>query len=568
MEPESRTLELARRRGFIWPAFELYGGAAGFYDYGPLGATLKHNIESKWRQFYVIQEGFHEIESTTVTPEPVFIASGHVSSFTDPLVECQECHTFFRADHIVEEAIGDSENLPEAPSDEMIDSLIHKHNIKCPECDGAFGEVHHSTLMFKTHTGPGTRRVAYLRPETAQAMFVDFQRLLRYNRDKLPFGAAQIGRAYRNEISPRQGVIRLREFTLAEVEIFIDPRERSHPGLSDVESMVIPFLSIEHQERDGEAEEMTIGESLRRGVIQHEYVAYHIARTHQFLVSVGIHPEKLRFRQHLSTERAHYASDCWDAEILTERYDWVEVVGIADRTNYDLGSHSDHAQSDLSVFIPYDEPRTVERIVITPNMGIIGPKFKDKAQKVVEALKALDESKIEQDPVEIMVDGELLQIGHNLFECEKRTETVSGESIIPHVIEPSYGIDRIVYGVLEHSFHTEMVEGEERVVLRLLSHIAPVQVAVLPLLSQERMMSKALEIRDMLIKQGFIVEYDDSGTIGRRYRRQDEIGTPCCITIDHDTLEDDTVTIRDRDTMEQVRVLIAELDEKLAEHGF
>ncbi|MDI6810450.1 MAG: glycine--tRNA ligase [archaeon] len=468
---KDETVELARRRGFLWQAFEIYGGAAGFYDYGPLGALLKRRVEEKWRDFYR-REGFYEIETTTVAPREIFEASGHLESFTDQAVVCKHCKSFFR--------IGENVRV----------------GVNCPECGGELEAAGEFNLMFQTRIGvskgerderAGKKSEGYLRPETAQGIFTNFQRLLRFNRDKLPFGVMQIGRAYRNEISPRQSLIRLREFTLAEVEVFVDPDEKKkHPRFEDVKDRTLRMVPS-----TGEEGEKSVGEVVSSGIIVNEYLGYHIARVNEFLESIGIPRAKIRFRQHHRDEMAHYASDCWDAEFLSDRYGWMEIVGVADRGDYDLSSHSSLSSVDMSVH--------------------------------AESAK-----------------------------------------IIPHVIEPSYGIDRIIYALLESSFYEERVGTENRRVLRFKREIAPIQAAVFPLLNRDELKIKAREVFQMLRDASFIVEYDDSGSIGRRYRRQDEIGTPSCITIDYETLDNDTVTVRERDTMKQVRVPIAGLKEVLA----
>ncbi len=561
-----QVIELAKRRGFIWNSFELYGGTAGFYDYGPLGAMLKRRVENIWRDIFVINEGYYEIEAPTIGIEDIFIASGHVGGFSDPLTECQKCHEAFRADHLVKDVVDNPDTLS---ADELTE-VISKNNIRCPECGGKLGKVYEFNLMFKTSIGPGGKRAGYLRPETAQGMFVDFPRLLKFYRDHLPFGATQIGKAYRNEISPRQGVIRLREFTQAEAEIFIDPRNKTHPKFKEIEDIVLNLYSQEGQAA-GESKKMSIKEAVEKGIIAHEFLGYCLAITHRFLVRVGISPDKLRFRQHMKDEMAHYAADCWDAEILSERFGWVEVVGIADRTDYDLKAHAKQSETELTVYVPYDKPKKVKRFVVTPNMGIIGPKFKGKTGTVVNALKMLKQEAV-GDTIELTIDGEVVKIEKDAIKFESTIEEVHGENIIPHVIEPSFGIDRIMYSLLEHSYFEEeagkeVAEGtekeeeaeEKRIVLRLMPEVAPVQAAVLPLLAREELMEPANDIVKRLRTKGILVAYDDSGTIGRRYRRNDEIGTPYSITVDYQTLEDGTVTIRDRDTMKQVRAGMSDI---------
>ncbi len=563
-----QVLELAKRRGFLWNSFELYGGTAGFFDYGPLGAMLKRRVENIWRDIFVINEGYYEIEAPTIGIEDIFIASGHVGGFSDPLTECQKCHEDFRADHLVKDII---EN-PDTLSSEELTDIIGKNNVRCPECGGKLGNVYEFNLMFKTAIGPGGKRIGYLRPETAQGMFVDFPRLVKFYRDHLPFGATQIGKAYRNEISPRQGVIRLRVFTQAEAEIFIDPRDKTHPKFKEVADLAMNLYS-QNGQVSGETTKMSLGDAVKNGIIAHEFLAYCLAMTYQFLVRVGVSPEKLRFRQHMKDEMAHYAADCWDAEILSDRFGWVEVVGIADRTDFDLKAHAKQSEKELSVYVSYDTPRKVQKFVVKPDMGVLGPMFKGKAGKVANALKALRPEELSGDVIEVTVDGEKIKIDKKSVKFETVTEEIHGENIIPHVIEPSFGIDRITYSLLEHSYFEEETkekaddEEEEnegkRIVLRLPPEVAPVQAAVLPLLSRDELRKPGNEIVGKLRKAGILVAFDDSGTIGRRYRRNDEIGTPYSITVDYRTLEDDTVTIRDRDTMKQVRAPVSDIEKNV-----
>ncbi len=597
MDKYEKVFELAKRRGFLWNSFELYGGSRGFYDYGPLGSTLKRRIEQIWREFYVIQEGHMEIECPTIGIEDVFIASGHVGGFSDPLCECMNCKEAFRADHLVENVMDAAGTL----SAEDLTKVIKEKGITCPECGGEFGDAYEFNLMFKTIIGPGTGRQGYLRPETAQGMFVDFQRLSRFYRDKLPFGAVQIGKSYRNEIAPRQGVIRLREFTQAECEIFVDPRNKKHPNFERFADRELVLYSQEAQQK-GESIRMTVRDAVKAGVIAHEVLGYNIALTNEFLTKVGVNPAKLRFRQHLKDEMAHYAIDCWDAEIETDRFGWVEIVGIADRTDYDLKAHARVSKTELYVYVEYDEPEMVTRFTVKPNMGKLGPVFKGKAKAVADALKQLSEEELSKDEIKVTVDGEELTVSSDMVSFAEETVKVSGENVIPHVIEPSYGIDRIFYGVMEHAYDEENVaqkatesglkgteeaekgsetgkegkdienegsdaEGEEeaRLVMHFSSAVAPVQVAVLPLLTRKELADPAKEIVAKLREKTLLVNYDDSGTIGRRYRRNDEIGTPYSVTVDYDTLEDGTVTIRDRDSMRQVRAPIEGIENMLYE---
>jgi glycyl-tRNA synthetase len=538
--------EMLVRRGYLWQSFEIYGGMAGFVDYGPLGNGLRRSLENLWREYFVINERAIEIDTPTIGIEDVFIASGHASSFTDVAIECESCGKIFRADHYIKEKLG----IETEETAEFVREVLSTYNLKC-ECGGRFKDPENFNLMFSTTIGPGKGKPGYLRPETAQGIFINFKRIADYFRDKLPFGVCQIGRAYRNEISPRQGVIRLREFNQAELEYFTHPGNKKHPLFKKYNNLKIPLVDKNDVEHN-----ITLREAVEKGIIAHELLAYFIGKTADFLIRAGIKKELLRFRQHKDDERAHYAVDCWDAEAKTS-YGWIEIVGIADRGDYDLTRHKKYSKEDLSIFISYDNPiiRKVKKVI--PKMSELGPTFRGKAKKIANALE--NYSGEIGESIELDVDGERIKVERKFFDVVETEEKIFGERIVPHVIEPSFGLDRITYAILEHSFDKDVVDGEERYVLRLKRWMAPVQVAVLPLLSKEPFTSKAEEIVQILKNSGFFTERDDSGSIGRRYRRYDEIGTPFCVTIDHQTFEDSTVTIRDRDTTEQVRVKIDEL---------
>lgn len=541
-------MDLARRRGFVWPTSECYGSVAGLIDYGPLGTMLKRRIEDTWRNFFVIQEGYYEIECPTLGQEAIYIASGHVKGFSDKMCQCPHCQEYLRADHIAEEhQITGAATLQEKELAECIASL------PCPACGEILGhiEVFSFNLMFQTTIGPGSQRRGYLRPETAQGIFTDFGRLLRFYRDKLPFGTVQIGKSYRNEISPRQGMIRLREFSQAEAEIFVHPQEKNHPHFARYADYAFPLLSSPHQQEGQGAEVYTMQDAVAKGVIANEYVAYYLALTHEILTTVGVNPQKLRFRQHLPDERAHYAEDCWDAEIYSERFGWVETVGIADRTDYDLKAHETHSGQRFSVFVPFEKPQKVQKKRIVANMGVLGPKYRGKAKAIADAL---DNAEPGPDGADVTIDGEIIHIPSDLYEIREEEIEVRGKDIRPHVIEPSFGIDRMLYAVLEHNYAEEDVDGEIRRIMRFPVLVAPIQVAVFPLMSRDGLDDVAQALTQELHKSRIMAEYDDSGAIGRRYRRQDEIGTVFAITVDYETLENDTVTIRERDSMKQVRV--------------
>ncbi len=557
-------VELAKRRGYLYPSFEIYGGVSGFWDYGPLGTSLKNAIVGSWRDMYVVRHGYEEIETTTIGKEDVYEASGHADGFSDALASCPECGTFFRADHLVEDHT-DIENADGMPKERLAEILADE-GVPCPSCGATLdnARVEEFNLMFETNIGPGTARKGYLRPETAQGIFVDFQRLKRYYRESLPFGVTQVGRAYRNEINPRQGIVRLREFQQAELEYFKRPDDEI--DVSPVEDVEVRLYPVEEQEDDdGEPFVTTVGEAVEDGVIESETIAYFVGRSQEWYESIGIDPDRLRFRQHLPDERAHYASDCWDGETLTT-FGWIEVNGIADRADYDLRKHAEYSGEEMGVWQEYDEAVVREETVADPDMSVLGPEFGGAAGGIADALreKARDEPEaFEGDEVSVTVDGEAYTVSTDAAGFERREVRETGENVLPQVIEPSYGLDRIVYSVIEHSYDEDVIDDEERTVLRVPPKVAPFDAAVFPLVSKDGLEEHAREIEEKLRQAGMRVKYDGSGAIGRRYRRHDEIGTPLAVTVDYDTKEDGTVTLRDRDTTDQWRVEKDEIIEEI-----
>lgn len=553
---------ISAKRGFLWPSFEIYSGVSGFTDYGPLGASLKNNIMQKWRKQYVSGEGFYEIEGPTVMPKEVLKASGHVDNFTDPMTKCEECGEVFRADHIIEEVIGED---VESLENEELDQIVIDNNIVCPECGGKLANIWNYNLMFKTMIGAKGDKVGYMRPETAQGIFILFKRLERFFRGKLPFGAVQLGKAYRNEISPRQGVIRLREFTQAEAEIFLNPKDKTTPKFDKIKDEILYLNSQEVQETNGEPIKITAGEALSQGIVANEMLVYQLYLAKKFLNEIGIPDEVLRFRQHLKGEMAHYALDCWDVECLTDKYGWVEIIGIADRGDYDLKSHSKFSNDELNVFIEYEEPKTIKKTVVKPNLAKFGPVFKGNSPKVKQAIEQAEPDEIIQSIKDtgkyvIQLDEEY-EVPEDLLIIEEVEEEISGEKIVPHVIEPSFGIDRIVYCTLLHSFH----DGEKEY-FKFAEEVAPVQVGVYPLVNKEGPREIAEDITNSLRLEGYTVEHEVTGTIGKRYARADEIGVPLAITVDFDSLEDNMVTIRNRDTENQERIAVDDVSSYLKDY--
>ena len=561
--------ELAKRRGFFFGSNGAYGGTAGFYTFGPQGAALKRNVEDAWRDRFTIREGNREIEAPTVMPEAVFEASGHLEGFDDMLVECPECGESHRADHLVEDAtdVEDAEALP----GEEVAELIADNGIACPACgtELAGQPVEAFNLMFATDIGPGDAQPGYLRPETAQGIFVEFPRLKEYARGNLPFGITQIGPAYRNEISPRGGLLRLREFTQAELEQFIDPEEDEPPldRVRDVEVRLYP--ATEQEADDGDYLDTTVGEAVDEGVIGSPWVGYYLGVAREWYERVGVDLDRFRFRQHLAGERAHYAADCWDAESEVDG-DWIEIAGFAYRGDYDLSKHDEYGDDSFTVFKRYDEPKTVERAAVDPDMSVLGPEFGGDAAAVAEALETLaerDPDAFDGETVAVDVDGETREVDADVANFSVEEVTESGEHITPHVVEPSFGVGRTVQTLLAHAYSEDEVDGESRTYLSLEPEVAPQDAAVFPLVTNDdRLTALADEVAADLRAAGLAVAHDDSGSIGRRYRRQDEVGTPFCVTVDRDGIEGDgpdTVTLRERDSAAQVRIPVAALADEL-----
>ena len=448
-----KLVALCKNRGFIYPGSEIYGGLANSWDYGPLGVLLKNNIKAAWWKKFVVESEYNVgLDSAILMNPSVWKASGHIGGFSDPLLDCKGCKARHRADTLIEEYMkkkGIEENIASWTNEQM-ESYIAEHKIPCPICGKCdFTPIRKFNLMFKTFQGvtEDSVSVVYLRPETAQGIFVNFKNVLRTTRRKVPFGIGQVGKSFRNEITPGNFIFRIREFEQMELEFFCKP-----------------------------------GTDL-------EWFKYWKDFCHNWLLELGIKDENLKLRDHDKDELCFYSKATTDFEFLFP-FGWGELWGVADRTDYDLNQHMKESGKDLS----YVDP-------------------------------------------------------------------VTNEKYVPYVIEPSLGADRAFLAFLCNAYDEEEIDGETRVVLHLHPALAPVKVAILPL--QKQLVEKADEIFKTLSKK-YSCEFDLSGSIGKRYRRQDEIGTPFCVTVDFDSLEDNTVTVRDRDTMSQVRVRVDELDNYLA----
>ena len=459
MDNSKKTMEtivaLAKGRGFVYPGSEIYGGLANSWDYGPLGVELKNNIKRAWWKKFVQENPYNVgLDSAILMNPETWVASGHLGGFSDPLMDCRQCKTRHRADKLIEDYVAENglNDNPAAMSDEEMLEYIREHAIACPSCGSHdFTDIRKFNLMFKTFQGvtEDNSSTLYLRPETAQGIFVNFKNIQRTTRRKIPFGVGQIGKSFRNEITPGNFIFRIREFEQMELEFFCKP-----------------------------------GTDL-------EWFAYWRSYCHNWLLNLGLKDENLRLRDHDADELCFYSKATTDFEFLFP-FGWGELWGVADRTDYDLTQHSEHSGQQMEYFDP---------------------------------------------------------------------ET--NEKYIPYVIEPSLGADRITLAFLCEAYDEEVDEkGETRVVMHFHPALAPFKAAVLPL--SKKLSEQALEIKSQL-SADFMVDFDETGSIGKRYRRQDEIGTPLCITYDFDSLEDGCVTVRDRDTMEQVRLPISELKQYIEE---
>jgi glycyl-tRNA synthetase len=541
---------MLRRRGVILPAFEIHGGTAGLFDFGPIGGRLRRRLKNSWLEHWTSEGNIVEIDSPTMTPESVLIASGHVGEFNDHMSECNACGGAFRSDHLVE---GMHPN-PDVLAAEELDDLISVEGVLCPTCGTQnWKSARPMNLMFSTKIGAMKGgKIAYMRPETAQGMFMLFPALYRHFRNRLPFGAVQSGKGYRNEISPRQGMIRLREFNMAELEYFFDPEIKPNHNFSKWEDVTFNLVP---DPEFGEPIEISPGQASSGNIIRHPTVAWFMARTWDFLIAVGIDANKIRFRQHEGTEMAHYATDCWDAEIQGS-YGWVECVGIAHRGCYDLGAHETATgDNSLRAWRPYEKPKFVDKTILSGKGHVIGPLFKGKAGSINAALEAL-ESLPTQFPFSLRLeDGSSVTIESEMVDEKRIQNTEHGEWFLPHVVEPAFGIDRILWHVLDHAFDESEKGGEPYTVLRLNPSIAAIDVAVLPLMEKDELGEIADKIHQTISSTKNLASYyDGSGSIGRRYARADEVGVPWAITVDHESLQNGSVTIRRRDDGKQMRI--------------
>jgi glycyl-tRNA synthetase len=568
--------ELVLRKMFVVPSFEIHGGVKGLFDLGPPACSLKAAMIDLWRKHFVLAESMLEMECTCLTPEAVLKTSGHVDRFTDLMVKDPQTAECFRADKLLEDAIDSLlEANPTMPVEERedhlriqrqadafspteLDELLTKY-----DCKGPSGEAYTPSfpfnLMFKTSIGPEGTSVGYLRPETAQGLFVNYRRLLDLNAGKMPFAAAQIGLGFRNEIAPRSGLLRVREFCMGEIEHFVNPKDKSHPNFKSVTDKELVLFGRDDQLGSGKTKTIACGEAVESGLINNETLAYFMARTQLYMEKIGMDPQRLRFRQHLATEMAHYAADCWDLEIKSS-YGWQECVGHADRACYDLEVHSRATKTSMVATQKVDPPQEMEVAKLKFDRKLLGQAFKGDQRVVSGMLESLAESWTDFEPIATKLENdgkttvEGFEITKEMMTWTKQKKTVHEIKFTPSVIEPSFGMGRILYSLLEHSFY-QRESDEQRVVMRFTPQVAPEKCAVLPISSNPECNEIVDDIARDLMDSDLATRVDKStAAIGRRYSRSDELGIPFAVTVDFDTLNDGTVTLRERDSTVQVRL--------------
>ncbi|CAK7216124.1 hypothetical protein SEUCBS140593_002764 [Sporothrix eucalyptigena] len=609
---------LLKRRFFFTESFEIYrtapnfqGDNRGLYDYGPPGCALQANIVSEWRSHFVIEENIMELDCTAITPADVLKTSGHVEKFADYMCRDPAKGEYLRADHLVKGVLetrleghakavaGQAKftKLDSAVAQEFesilaqldnyggpeLGELIDKYDIRNPNGNGKVLSPVPFNLMFQSTIGPSAAAPIYLRPETAQGQFLNFQKLLEFRRGAMPFASACIGKSYRNEISPRSGLLRVREFLMAEIEHFVDPETRkSHERFAEVVDVKLPLLDRGTQlSGRTDVRLLSIGEAVHgetktgKSLVDNETLGYFLVRIYLYLLKIGADPARVRFRQHLDNEMAHYASDCWDAELLTS-YGWIECVGCADRSAYDLTVHANHTGAPLNVEETRPVPVEVDAWQADLDKKVLGPRFKKDAKTIEVAVAALDQPTLASladelaqkavitVPTEPLATGaSSVKLSADICTIQKVKRIEHTRKYTPNVIEPSFGIGRILYSVLEHVYW-HRPDDVARGVLSLPILVAPTKVLIAPLSNNPTLQPMAKALAARLRRLRIANDVDSSSTsIGKRYARNDELGTPLGVTIDFDSVQDGSLTLRERDSMAQVRASEDEIVEAI-----
>ena len=597
--------DLVKRRFVYTQTAEIYGGVAGLYDYGPIGTAIKNNLITEWRRHFLLEDDIQEISCTTLVPRPVFKASGHEDRFNDFMVKDEETGDVFRVDKLIEDVLEEKleghavlesgkkkkgakkltpeeverygqilSNMGNVSTSEGFDKLVAELGLTNPKAKkkqaGKLSGAYEFNLMFFTQVGPEGNCRAYLRPETAQCIFTNFKRLLEFNNSKLPFGTSIIGSAYRNEIAPRNGLLRVREFEMAEIEYFVDPLDKNCPKFSNVWDLAVPVYSQALQEANQGPQLMKLKEAVENGVIANSYLGYYIGRTYLFGLKIGLEAKGMRFRQHLKGEMAHYACDCWDMEVLTS-YGWIECVGIADRSAYDLGAHSKHSGENLCASRILETPLEKQVVGYSLNKSLMGKTFKRDNNEVQQMLEDLSDEDWFLLKAAIEKDGKYslggkFELTKQMFKSlTEETKITQEEKYTPNVIEPSYGIGRLVYSVLEHSF-AYRENDKRRCFFNFPVKLSAYKVILLPLMNSDELVEATMKLEHELKSKGLAVRVDaGSAAIGKRYARTDEMGVPFGVTVDKQTLEDNTVTFRSTRSMEQIRMPIADVAKVIKE---
>lgn len=568
---------LLQENQILIPSFIHYGGVSGFQDYGIIGTLIKNNFLNIWRKQFIQNTDVHEIETPIIIPNQILAASGHVERFTDFVVYDSQ-NACYRADHLVKDWFTKNGMIIEAEKvDAMtykeLEDVINKYQMINDPTQFYNYKVTTKNLMFPIQSN-SNNILDYMRPELAQGIFVNFKQCASFLRSNSSFGLAQVGKSYRNEISPKS-LTRMREFTQAEIEYFFDPENRTHPQFDVVSSLTIPILTTNLQTQGiYEPIMINISDAINQHLISHQILGYYLGQIYLFALHVGLKPDKIRFRQHLAHEMAHYAKECWDMETFVNG-SWLECIGCADRGSYDLCAHS--TQCKLSLQRQLEIPKITKQKLIILDKKLCAKNFSTYMPQIIKYFDELntDESKISQKNnlckmikntnignqfVLIDIDSVTsIKIPLNIMSIQSKKVNILFEDYIPHVIEPSFGVDRLLYSIFEQNCWPR-IEDNKRIVLSLPLCLVPYHVAVFPLHNKAPMIKMASDIVKILSLQNIKCYTDNSGvSIGKKYSRLDEIGVAYAITIDPGSLDTQIVTFRSRDTMEQIEIKINDL---------